>query len=97
MPRENPLRGQTRVSQRRLGCLSAGPSEVRSTRLLSDDTAVVGIGLNFQRDLTAESREQTSKCPEHHLRIRFRTRSLIRFARTIYEVYFLRSDQNLKL
>ena len=30
------LRGQTRVSQRRLGCLSPGPSEAHSARLQTD-------------------------------------------------------------
>ena len=42
------LRGQTRVSQHRLGCLSPGPSEVLSARLFAaPDAAVVDVGLNF--------------------------------------------------
>ena len=57
------FRGQTRVSQRRLGCLRPGPSEVRSARLFAAPViaAVVGVGLNFlsPKSTTAESHEQT--------------------------------------
>ena len=42
------LRGQTRVSQRRLGCLSPGPSEVHSSRArYTTIVEVVNVGLNF--------------------------------------------------
>ena len=45
---DTSLRCQTRVSQRRLGCLSAGPSEVHSARLFAaPDTAVVDVGFKF--------------------------------------------------
>ena len=43
------LRGQTRVSQRRLGCLSPGPSEVHpavSSRRQTQQ-AVADVGLDF--------------------------------------------------
>ena len=44
------LRGQARVSQRRLGCLSPRPSEVHSARLFAAagiGVVVVDVGLNF--------------------------------------------------
>ena len=45
--RGTSLRGQTRVSRRRLGYLSPGPSEVHSVRLFAaPDIAVVDFGLN---------------------------------------------------
>ena len=46
--RGKSLRGQTRVSQRRLGgCLSPGPSEVQPARLFAaPDIAVVDVGLD---------------------------------------------------
>ena len=47
------------------------------------------------KDLTAESHEQTNKILKHHLRIRFRTTSLFRFA--LKRHLFWRPDENLKL
>ena len=59
------LRDQTRVSQRRLGCLIPGPSEVHIARLFAvpDTAAVVDVGLKFSdsKDLAAGSHEQTNK------------------------------------
>ena len=46
--RVTSLRGQTRISQRRLRSLGPEPSEVHSARLFATpDIAVVVIGLNF--------------------------------------------------
>ena len=54
------LRGQTRVSQRRLVCLSPGPNVVHSAR--ARHTAVVDAGLKFlSKNLTAESHQRTNK------------------------------------
>ena len=56
------LRGQSRVSQRRLGRLSPGPSEVRSARLFAaPDTAAVVVDDGKSKRLTAEPREQQQK------------------------------------
>ena len=45
------LHGQTRVSQRRLGCSSPGPSEVHSLGA-APDIAVVDVDLNFLNPIT---------------------------------------------
>ena len=70
-----PFRGQ-----RRFWCLSVGPREVQSARLFAaPDAAVVDVVLNFLRPNCSIT---TITWLEHHLRIRFRTRSLFRFGRT---------------
>ena len=53
------LRGQTRVSQRRLGCLIPGPSEVHSARRQSSSRR--WFDFSMSKNQTAESHEQTNK------------------------------------
>ena len=71
------LRGQSIVSEHRLGCLSPEPNEVQSALGAAPDIAVVDVGLNFlsPKNPTADSHEQKNEWPEHHLR----TGSLLRF------------------
>ena len=99
-PREAPRhisRGQTRVSQRRLGCLSLGPSEVHSAcRFAAPDTAVVNVVLSFLSPKTSHGRKQTND-PSTISASDFAQEACCDFARTTAVDLFLRPDQNLKL